>query len=549
MLSCWSALLLLVGGSAFSLSCQAQPAPLPPARPHPGMDVQHYDLSLVLSDSTDRIAGTATASVVVTADTLTRLRLDLVHPEDGSRTGMTATDVAVNGAAVPFVQRRHEVVARVGRGLQAGRTYALTVQYHGIPADGLIIGTNQHGARTFFGDNWPNRARHWLPVVDHPADKAAFTFHVTAPAHYDIVSNGDDVGRRVTGARRTVTWSTKEPLPTKVAVIGVADFAVDTVGTYRGRPVTSWVYPPDSTAGFQDLGQALPIVQFFAQQIAPYPYPKLANVQSTTRYGGMENAAAIFYSEAAVGDTQNDEALVAHEVAHQWFGNTVTEADWPHLWLSEGFATYLTQLYMEHAYGPARLETGMRQARERVIVFQRRNPNTPLVDTTYSDPNELLTLNPYQKGAWVLHMLRHRVGLSGFWDGLRLYYQRFEEGNATTADFRRAMEDATGANLQRFFAQWTRRAGHPVITGTWRYDAEAQEVVLTLRQTQAGAPFAFPLDVAMYAGSTGTTTTAMVDAATETVRLAARERPTRVVLDPNVRLLMEGGVRPAGGRE
>jgi aminopeptidase N len=501
--------------------------------------VQDYDFHLTLADTTDRIEGTATVRVGITSDTLTAIRLDLVGPPDvPGGSGMQVAAVTAQGAAVPYRHTADILRIQPEDGLAAGQTRTLRIKYAGVPADGLIIGTNRHGDRTFFGDNWPNRARHWLPVVDHLADKATVGFRVTAPAEYEVVSNGALVSDSTTGPMRTTHWRTDVPLPPKVMIIGVADFAVDTVATVDGVPVQSWVYPEDRDAGFRDLGQAPPILRFYEEKLGPYPYEKLANVQSTTRYGGMENAAAIFYSEEAVADDRNDLPLLAHEIAHQWYGNTVTEADWPHLWLSEGVATYLTGLYLEHARGPAALRRFMERARQRVVQFHAENPNTPLVDTTFSDPVELLTLNPYKKGAWVLHMLRHKLGTDTFWAGLRAYYERYRNGNASTTDFRVVMEDVSGQELETFFEQWTRRAGHPVMKGTWRHDAGTQECVVTLRQTQDGAPFTVPVDVAVTTDSTRATTVSMTSRTTN-ARVPCPQPPSSLTLDPNVRLLGE----------
>jgi aminopeptidase N len=383
-----------------------------------------------------------------------------------------------------------------------------------------------------------------LPVVDHLADKATVEFRVKAPAQYEVVSNGALVSDSVTGDTRTTHWRSDVPLPPKIMVIGVSDFAVDTAGTVDGVPVQSWVYPEDKRVGFKDLGQAPPILRFFEENLGPYPYEKLANVQSTTRYGGMENAAAIFYSETAVADGEDSTPLLAHEIAHQWYGNTVTEADWPHLWLSEGFATYLTGLYLEHARGRAALTNYMRQARKRVVKFHEENPDEPLVDTTFSDPTELLNTNPYQKGAWVLHMLRREVGTDTFWEGMRAYYDRYRNQNASTSDFRAVMEEVAGQDLKQFFEQWTRRPGHPVIEGTWRYDEAAGTCVVTLRQTQTEPPFEVPVEVALEGAQTRTTTLLMRDR-DEQSRVDCAQAPSSVTLDPTTELLAEFSMRPA----
>lgn len=538
----WRMLLLAVGGSIlfWTSGATAQPVPGPAAKPQPGIDVQDYDFALALSDTSDRIEGTATVRLRVKTDTLTAARLDLIGPPQAasSETGMRVMAVSEEGTSVPHRHRDDLLRIAPASGFSAGEIRTFRIRYAGVPADGLIIGTNQHGDRTFFGDNWPNRARHWLPVVDHLSDKATVEFRVTAPSQYEIVANGELVTDSTAGDARITHWRTDVPLPPKVMVIGVADFAVDTAGTVDGVPVQSWVYPEDRTAGFEDLGQAPPILRFFEEKLGPYPYQKLANVQSTTRYGGMENASAIFYSEEAVADGEDDESLLAHEIAHQWFGNTVTEADWPHLWLSEGFATYLTYLYLEHEYGEDLFVQNVQAARKRVVQFHDETPTEPLVDTTFADPNELLNTNPYQKGAWVLHMLRREVGTDTFWNGLRAYYDRYRHQNASTRDFRRVMEEVSGQDLEQFFDQWTRRPGHPVIEGTWRYDEAAGECVVTLRQTQDEPPFEVPVDVAFGDGS-GSTTTLFLRDRTGKARVDCSDAPASVTLDPNTELLAE----------
>ncbi len=525
---------VLLGGAAL-----AQPTPGPAARPQPGLDVKDYDFELTLADTTDRIDGTATVRLRVMTDTLTAVRLDLIGPQSASsEEGMRVLSVSEEGTAVPYRHRNDRLWITPDDGLGGGQIRTFRIRYRGVPADGLIIGTNRHGDRTFFGDNWPNRARHWLPVVDHLSDKATVDFRVRTPATYEVVSNGALVTDSIVGDTRVTHWRSDVPLPPKVMVIGGADFAVDTAGTVDDVSVQSWVYPEDRAAGFKDLEQAPPILRFFEENLGPYPYEKLANVQSTTRYGGMENAAAIFYSEEAVADGEDDTPLLAHEIAHQWFGNTVTEADWPHLWLSEGFATYLTGLYLEQARGEPVFTRYMKRARTQAIQFHEQNPNEPLVDTTYSDPTELLNTNPYQKGAWVLHMLRREVGTGTFWKGLRAYYNRYRHQNASTRDFRTVMEEVSEEDLSRFFDQWTRRPGHPVVEGTWRYDSGASECVVTLRQTQNEPPFHVPVEMA-FGEESRDTTTLVLRAREEQTRVDCAQAPTTVTLDPNTELLAE----------
>ena len=336
-----------------------------------------------------------------------------------------------------------------------------TIYYKGIPPDGLIISNNKYGVRTFFGDNWPNRAHNWLPCNDHLSDKATVDFFVTAPDQYEAISNGEKVEETSLPDHLKMThWKEKAPLPTKVMVIGVTRFAINHVGNVDCIPVSSWVYPPDRDSGFVHFAIAKNILRWYIHHIGPYAFEKLANVQSTTIFGGMENAGCIFYFEKSVV-SKGIESLMAHEIAHQWFGDNVTEQDWPHLWLSEGFATYMTDLYLENKYGEDSLKSLLRAQRKEVIDYSKKH-QTPVVDTSESHHlMRLLNDNSYQKGAWVLHMLRKKLGDSLFWKSIRTYYNTYYGGNASTTDLEHIFEKVSNQNLETFLNNGFLRPANP----------------------------------------------------------------------------------------
>jgi len=515
---------------------------------NPDVDVVHYAFHIELSDATDEIHGKARIRVAFRADGVDEVWLDLVGRRPGGEAGMTVTDAREGDRAIAWAHRDDRLVLRLPEPSVRGEQRLLSVEYGGKPADGLIISENRHGDRTFFGDNWPDRARHWLPTVDHVSDKATVEWTVDAPAHYQVVGNGrlTEETDLAPGARRT-RWATEVPIPTKVMVIGAARFAVEYLGEVAGVPLQSWVYPEDRDPGFHDYAIAERVLRFFEGHIGPFPYAKLANVQSRTRYGGMENASNIFYSERSVTGDRSREGLIAHEVAHQWFGDSVTELDWHHIWLSEGFATYFSQLYMEYTYGRDRLVEGMRAARQRVIRTYRQSPDLAVVAPSIDDLNELLNGNSYQKGGWVLHMLRKQVGDVAFWEGIRRYYREFRDSNALTEDFERVMEDVSGQELGWFFQQWIFIPGHPRLEGIWSWDATTRNVALELRQTQPGPAFRAPLELGIFQGGAGRRTgprieTVQLDEATETYTFRLDAEPTEVVLDPETWLLMEGEI-------
>jgi aminopeptidase N len=445
------------------------------------IDVQHYTYSIELNDNDNTISCKADVVLKFVKNTAS-FNLDLVK-KNASGKGMLVSAVTANEKAVSFSQGADKLT--IGAGGTAGNVYACTITYSGIPADGLIISTNKYGKRTFFGDNWPNRGHNWLVSVDHPADKAAVDFMVTAPAHYDVVANGVKITEMMLSNNRKQTyWRETAQLSTKIMVIGVADFAIQHTADVSGIPVYSYVFPQDSVKGFKSYAYAKEILAFFINKIGPYAYKKLANVQSKTIFGGMENAGAIFYFEDSPGD-RGIESLMAHEIAHQWFGDAASEKNLYNLWLSEGFATYLTHYYLENKYGIDTLKKRLTADRAKIIAFEK-NRLTPVVDTSVKDDYmPLLNANSYEKGGWVLHMLRRKLGDDVFWKGIRQYYAKYNGGNANTDDFRKVMELASGKNLSVFFKQWLKTAGHPVLKISFDTSTEKGKIVVKVEQQQA----------------------------------------------------------------
>ena len=470
-----------------------------------GIDVENYRFEITLSDDTNEIEGRATVSIRFRANGVVALPLDLSNVDELGR-GMRVSAVTSSGAALDYTHENDLLTIRLAEPGRAGHRLDITVEYRGVPAAGLRIGPNKYGDRTFFSDNWPNRARSWLPTIDHVYEKATSEFVVTAPSHYQVVSNGLMVEESdlEDGARLT-HWKQSVPTSPWLYTLGVARFAVQNVDDFKGRPIQTWVSPQDRDAGFYDF--AVPtkqVMEFFDEYVGPFAYEKLANVTSPATGGGMEAASAIMYGENSVtGDRSvRWRNVIIHEVAHQWFGNAVTEADWDHVWLSEGFATYFTLLFREHAYGRDDFVDGLRSAAERVFAQYDQDPDYRIVHDNLDDMSRVTSGATYQKGAWVLHMLRKRMGDEAFWTGIQGYYAAHLNGTATTDDFRRAMEQVAGEDLEPFFRQWLYQGGNPHLAGWWRYDPTAQAVSIEIRQTQTNVgPFDFPLEVGIYIGA------------------------------------------------
>lgn len=511
--------------------------------PRQPIDVEHYRFALTLSDTTDRIRGEATVRARWLASGVATVALDLANETPArSGKGMTVQRVARGSQPLAFTHTADRLVITLPEASRDRQVVELSVVYEGVPADGLQIKPNRHAERTFFSDDWPNKARHWLPTIDHISDKATMEMDVVAPAHYQVVSNG----RRIEetdlpdGMRRTV-WRESVPIATWLYVLGVARFAVQHVGDYQGVPIETWVFAKDRNAGFYDY--AVPTreaLAFYSEWVGPYSYEKLANVQSNSVGGGMEAASAIFYAPGSVVGDRNVRwrNVIIHEIAHQWFGNAVTQRDWNDVWLSEGFATYFTQLFIEHAYGRDEFVEGMRRSRQTVLDFYAKTPDYRVVHENLDDMSRVTNGMTYQKGGWVLHMLRHRMGDDRFWAGIRTYYQRFKDASASTSEFREVMEQASGQDLSPFFTQWLYRGGVPRLAGTWAWDPAAKTVTLELRQTQAGAPFHLTVEVGIQTpGAAQTLERVEMTGAEARATFRADREPAALVIDPRVRLL------------
>jgi aminopeptidase N len=498
------------------------------------IDVKHYVFEIHLNDSSDAITGIAHVTIEFKKE-LNHFLLDLVEL-DSSGSGMTIDEIRENGKRVEYTHQNHQIDISSQDG-EPGETRNYLISYHGVPANGMIISENKFGDRTFFGDNWPNRAHHWLPVVDHPSDKATVEFFIKAPDHYRAVSNGTRIQEITKNGWTSTHWRTEVPLSTKLMVIGVSPFSVQNLKSSSGVPVSTWVYPQNQKAGFYDYSIATSPLDFFESYIAPYPYSKLANVQSKTVYGGMENASCIFYHEGTVSGEQKHETLFAHEIAHQWFGDGVSELDWHHIWISEGFATYLTDLYIEHTHGHEAFVASMQYERKQVLRFARRRL-APIIDTSLPVSIRLLNKNSYEKGGWVLHMLRRELGDTLFQQCVRAFYKRYEFDNALTSDFQEVVETLSGKNYEEFFQQWFYQSGHPVLSAQWK--KRGKKIRLTVIQHQEQHLFSFPLDIEFFTDQGKShRETLTVNKSSQTFTLKPSFKPNGLKLDPDTWLLFE----------
>ena len=509
---------------------------------NPNIDILNYKFEIHLNDTSDIIYGSADIALNI-KDSEDRVRLDLISQgKDGM--GMEVKKVTFNGSEVSYSHDNDVLLIETGA-LEYSSRDIINVVYGGMPITGLIIGPNMHGDRTFFSDNWPNKARNWLPLVDHPYDKSTAEFVVIAPNHYQVISNGLLVEEtNLNKELKKTHWKQSVPISCWLYALGVAEFAVDYVDYFEGKSIQTWVYKQDRDNGFYDF--KIPTkhtMEFFSDYIGPFAYEKLANVQSNSVKGGMESATAIFYSDVSVtGDRSvRWRNVVIHEVAHQWFGNCVTEYDWDDVWLSEGFATYFTLMFREHAYGRDDFVNGLNDAKRLVYNHYKTDKESSIVHNNLKDMKDVLTYSlQYQKGAWVLHMLRNYVGEDNFKQGIRNYYKKYYNSTTTTNQFKTEMEVISGMNLDTFFDQWLYKGGNIVLDGNWKFDEKKGRIEVNLNQVQNdGYLFEMPVELGISYNDKNLEKIQTVKLEKEKGRfyIASDSKPISIKIDPNTKLL------------
>jgi aminopeptidase N len=332
-------------------------------------------------------------------------------------------------------------------------------------------------------------------------------------------------------------------------VIGVGDFAKVNPSQPTITPLSYYVSSSDSSYALKGFSPADPALRMFSETVGPYPYEKLDLIIAATQFGGMENSSAIVFTpklfvnldgkrSRAFGVPEGIETVIAHEIAHQWFGDSVTGATWADFWLSEGFATYFAGLFIERHDGQQSFHSYMQDAADAVFKYSKR-AQTPIHDRDTEELFSLLNANSYQKGAWVLHMLRSRLGDEIFLRGVRNYYQAHKNSTATTDDFRTAMERVSGKKLGEFFERWVYEAGHPQYEVKWRWLAKSRSVSVTLTQVQNAKLFVDPVPIAIKTPAGEIRGIITPSGRTASITIHSAKKPNSVEVDPDDILLNE----------
>jgi aminopeptidase N len=465
---------------------------LPGARPHYNPDrpgqVKHIFLDLALDIPNQSFEGTCTIALQAIRNDLTQLTLDAVN--------LNIQSVQVDGTPQPFDYDGEQLHVHLQNPTEAGQEIKLAIAYSvEKPQRGLyFVGPDSH---------YPNKptqvwtqgededSRFWFPCFDYPGQLATSEIRVKVPKPFIAISNGELISTTDEGESKIYHWLQQQVHPTYLMTLAVGDFA-EIRDEWNGKPVTYYVEKGYEEDARRSMGKTPRMIEFFSEKFGyPYPYPKYAQVcVDDFIFGGMENTSTTLLTdrclldERAAIDNQRTESLVAHELAHQWFGDLVVIKHWSHAWIKEGMASYSEVFWVENEYGADDAAYYLLGEARSYISEDSSRYRRPIVTHVYREAIELYDRHLYEKGACVYHMIRTELGEELFWKTIHTFVRDNAHKTVETVDLLRAIEKATGRNLLFLFDQYVFRGGHPDYKVAYSWDGDSQLAKVTVTQTQ-----------------------------------------------------------------
>ncbi len=487
--------------------------PFTPELGNTGYDVTHYDLALKFDLDKGTLDGIATIDAKATFDQLGSLSLDF--------STLTASAVIVDGQTAQFEQRAdtQKLMITLPKSLAKDSTFKIAVTYGGTLATvnsryvpflpiGMYVDRKAH--RAFAADE-PNGAHTWFPCNDHPLDRASYTFHITVAEGLTAVANGQQQGEPITNAdgTRTFNWNMPQNMASYLATVAIADYVARPLPGNAPIPLAVYAYTKDADRAADAYQETAQIIQFEIEKFGAFPFASYGQVLVAQQAAALEaQSMTIQPDSTAFQRPEVNRTFIAHEMAHQWFGDSVALSTWADIWLNEGFATYAQYLVDEHFNSQS---TSLNYWEKALVLLT--GPASLVAPKT----SDMFGTNTYLKGGFVLHMLRQEIGDELFFKTLQTYAAQFRDRNATTADFQAVAESVSGKSLTTFFDQWVHRAGLPRLNITWtEKDGQIDALVC---QIAAQKPFILTLPIQLQ----GAPATAANKTDDETISISAAE--------------------------
>lgn len=506
-----TALAILCGALAVAQRVDISSRPLRYERSH-DFDVQHYRIQLTLDDVRRSFAGETAITLTALRDGFSQVSLDAET--------FTVDEVREpNGRPLSFTHRDGKLIVALSSPRNYGEPVELRVRYHalGVQPDpekfgmsrGYDLGlsfkpstaSNPELVNTL---SFPEGARHWFPCYDHPNDKATSELIATVREDFQVISNGRLVAATADSSAHTRTfhWLQEKPHATYLFVL-VAGPYVELRDPAPGLPVSYWVYPAARADAPRSFGKTREILHFLERELGvAYPWVKYDQITIPGIGGGAESTSATVIGDVVIHDEQADQDfpthwLVAHEAAHQWWGDLVTMRDWSHAWLHEGFATYYENAYLAASQGEDEAAIDWLQKRDTYLREARTQYLRPIVSPHWEAPDQNFDRHSYQKAALVIRLLRATMGDDAYRRTITHFLQKHAYRSADTHDLLVAIRESTGQVLDEFFDQWIHRPGHPVlqVEAQWLPAANAVEIRVTQTQQGGGEPLAYSMPV------------------------------------------------------
>lgn len=449
-------------------------------------DVKHVRLEITLDFEQETISGTAYTTFSTLYEEARTITFDAVELQIEKVALADSTDLA-------YSVTNKKLIVTLDRPYHHGEEFTIAVTYHARPRTGLhfIKPAPEDPSRPVqawtFGQ--PRYHSHWFPCHDAPNDRATTEIIVTVPAQFLTVSNGNLLSVTDNGATKTHHWRHDVQHAAYLISLVVADFAV-IEDSYKGKPVNYYVRKDRKDDALLLMGKTPAMMAFYSDFTGvEYPYDKYAQTVVEIYTGAMEHTTATTHSFALLLDQKaaldvDLVPVVAHELAHQWFGDLVTCRDWANGWLNEGFATYFEELWSEHDLGADWFKYSMLNVKKGYLQEDARYRRPVVYHVYYDQGFELFDGHLYNKGGWVLHMLRHQLGDATFRRAIKAYLERYREKEVITADLERTVEEVSGRSLGQFFQQWIYSGGYPALEVHHAWDDESHMLNLKIKQTQ-----------------------------------------------------------------